>query len=109
MASASSTRFHVSRSHFTSLVRRRFTSDATMDATTLVDHASALRHNRQRRYSTSATMDAATLVAAALPVGEEESRDAAMLALLQERERLAMSVADQDSYLSQRPQLLHPW
>ena len=47
-------------------------------------------------------MDAATVVAAALAVVVEESRDAAMLALLQERERLAMTVADQASYLAQR-------
>ena len=42
------------------------------------------------------------MVAAALAVVVEESRDAAMLALLQERERLAMSVADRDSFLAQR-------
>ena len=47
-------------------------------------------------------MDAATVVAAALAVVVEESRDAAMLDLLQERERLAMTVADQASYLAQR-------
>ena len=47
-------------------------------------------------------MDAATVVAAALAVVVEESRDAAMLDLLQERERLAMSVADRDSFLAQR-------
>ena len=45
-------------------------------------------------------MDAVTT--AALAVVVEESRDAAMLALLQERERLAMTVADQASYLAQR-------
>ena len=47
-------------------------------------------------------MDAATVVAAALAVVVEESRDAAMLDLLQERERLAMSVADRDNFLAQR-------
>ena len=47
-------------------------------------------------------MDAATIVAAALAVVAENSRDAAMLDLLQERERLAMAVADRDSYLAQR-------
>ena len=47
-------------------------------------------------------MDAATVVAAALAVVVEESRDAAMLDLLQERERLAMTAADQASYLAQR-------
>ena len=45
-------------------------------------------------------MDAVTT--AALAVVVEESRDAAMLALLQERERLAMTVADQASYMAQR-------
>ena len=44
-------------------------------------------------------MDAVTT--AALAVVVEESRDAAMLALLQERERLAMALADQASYLAQ--------
>ena len=44
-------------------------------------------------------MSAAT---AALAVVIEESQQAAMLALLQERERLAMTVADRDSYLAQR-------
>ena len=44
-------------------------------------------------------MDAVTT--AVLAVVVEESRDAAMLALLQERERLAMTVADQASYLAQ--------
>ena len=46
-------------------------------------------------------MDAATVVAA-LAIVVEESQQAAMLALLQERERLAMTVADRDSYLAQR-------
>ncbi len=64
-------------------------------------------------------MDAATIVAAALAVVAENSRDAAMLDLLQERERLAMAVADRDSYLAQRhfvvsaqvelPGRLMPW
>ena len=44
-------------------------------------------------------MDAVTT--AALAVVVEESRDSAMLALLQERERLAMALADQASYLAQ--------
>ena len=44
-------------------------------------------------------MDAVTT--AALTVVVEESRDSAMLALLQERERLAMALADQASYLAQ--------
>ena len=46
-------------------------------------------------------MDAAT-TAAVLAIVADDSRDAAMLALLQERERLAMTVADRDSYLAQR-------
>ena len=46
-------------------------------------------------------MDAMT-VAAALALVAEHSRDAAMLDLLQERERLAMTVADRASYLAQR-------
>ena len=46
-------------------------------------------------------MDAATAVAA-LAIVVEESQQAAMLALLQERERLAMALADRDSYLAQR-------
>ena len=64
-------------------------------------------------------MDAATIAAAALAVVAENSRDAAMLDLLQERERLAMAVADRDSYLAQRhfvvsaqvelPGRLMPW
>ena len=41
-------------------------------------------------------------VAAALALVAEHSRDAAMLDLLQERERLSMAVADRDSYLAQR-------
>ena len=47
-------------------------------------------------------MDAATVAAAALAVVVEESRDAAMRDLLLERERLAMAVADRDSFLAQR-------
>ena len=45
-------------------------------------------------------MDATTVVAAAVVV--EESRDAAMRDLMLERERLAMAVADRDSFLAQR-------
>ena len=41
-------------------------------------------------------------VAAALALVAEHSRDAAMLDLLQERERLSMAVADRDSYMAQR-------
>ena len=61
-------------------------------------------------------MDAVTVAAAALAITSplpsttsaalavviEESQQAAMQALLQERERLAMTVADRDSYLAQR-------
>ena len=47
-------------------------------------------------------MDAATIAAAALAVVVDESREAAMRDLLLERERLAMTVADRDSYLAQR-------
>ena len=47
-------------------------------------------------------MDAVTVAAAALAVVVEASRDAAMRELLLERERLAMTVADRDSFLSQR-------
>ena len=47
-------------------------------------------------------MDAVTIAAAALAVVVDESREAAMRELLLERERLAMSVADRDSYLAQR-------
>ena len=47
-------------------------------------------------------MDAATVVAAALAVVVKESRDAAMRDLMLERERLAMAVADRDSFLAQR-------
>ena len=47
-------------------------------------------------------MDAVTVAAAALAVVVEESRDAAMRDLLLERERLAMTVADRESFLSQR-------
>ena len=46
-------------------------------------------------------MDAATVVAA-LAIVVEESQQAATRALLQERERLAMALADRDSYLAQR-------
>ena len=46
-------------------------------------------------------MDAVT-VSAALAIVVEESQQAAMQALLLERERLAMTVADQASYLAQR-------
>ena len=47
-------------------------------------------------------MDAATIAAAALAIVVDESRKAAMRELLLERERLAMTVADRDSYLAQR-------
>ena len=47
-------------------------------------------------------MDAATIAAAALAIVVDESREAAMRELLLERERLAMTVADRDSYLAQR-------
>ena len=46
-------------------------------------------------------MDAVT-VAAALAIVVDESREAAMRELLLERERLAMTVADRDSFLAQR-------
>ena len=46
-------------------------------------------------------MDAVT-TAAVLAIVADESRDAATQALLLERERLAMTVADQASYLAQR-------
>ena len=46
-------------------------------------------------------MDAAT-TAAVLAIVAEESQQSAMEALLQERERLAMIVEDQASYLAQR-------
>ena len=46
-------------------------------------------------------MDAVT-VAAALAVVVGESQEAAMREVLLERERLAMTVADRDSYLAQR-------
>ena len=42
------------------------------------------------------------MAAAALAVVVDESREAAIRELLLERERLAMSVADRDSYLAQR-------
>ena len=51
--------------------------------------------------STFGTMDAAT-TAAVLAIVADESRDAAIRDLLLERERLAMAVADRDSYLAQR-------
>ena len=47
-------------------------------------------------------MDAATTAAAALAIVVEESQQAAMEALLREREQLAMIVEDQASYLAQR-------
>ena len=47
-------------------------------------------------------MDAATIAAAALAVVVDESREAAMRDLLLEWERLAMTVADRDSYFAQR-------
>ena len=47
-------------------------------------------------------MDAATIAAAALAIVVEESQQAAMEALLQEREQLAMALADRDSCLAQR-------
>ena len=46
-------------------------------------------------------MDAAT-TAAVLAIVADDSMDAAMLALLQERERLAMLAAHHESYLAQR-------
>ena len=46
-------------------------------------------------------MDAVT-VSAALAIVVEESQQAAMQALLLEREQLAMALADRDSYLAQR-------
>ena len=62
-----------------------------MDATTVAAAALAL-----------ATSQASMNAVAALAVVIDDSRDAAMLALLHERERLAMTVADRDSYLAQR-------
>ena len=47
-------------------------------------------------------MDAATIAAAALAIVVDESQQAAMAALLLERERLAMIVEDQASFLAQR-------
>ena len=47
-------------------------------------------------------MDAQSVAAAALAVVVDESREAAIRDLLLERERLAMAVADRDSYLAQR-------
>ena len=46
-------------------------------------------------------MDAVT-TAAVLAIVADESRDAAMREVLLERERLAMAVADRDSFLAQR-------
>ena len=46
-------------------------------------------------------MDVAT-TAAVLAIVAEESQQSAMEALLQEREQLAMALADRDSYLAQR-------
>ena len=62
-----------------------------MDATTVAAAALAL-----------ATSQASMNAVAALAVVIDDSRDAAMQALLHERERLAMTVADRDSYLMQR-------
>ena len=47
-------------------------------------------------------MDAQTVAAAALAVVVDDSREAAVRELLLERERLAMAVADRDSFLAQR-------
>ena len=47
-------------------------------------------------------MDAVTVAAAALATVVAESREAAMRELLLERERLATTVADRDSYFAQR-------
>ena len=47
-------------------------------------------------------MDAVTTAAAALAIVVDESQQAAMQALLLERERLAMTVEDQASFLAQR-------
>ena len=47
-------------------------------------------------------MHTLTVAAAALAVAVEDSRAAAIRELLLERERLAMAVADRDSYLAQR-------
>ena len=47
-------------------------------------------------------MDAVTVAAAALATVVAESREAAMRELLLERERLAITVADRDSYFSER-------
>ena len=47
-------------------------------------------------------MDASSVAAAALAVAVQDSRAAAIRELLLERERLAMAVADRDSYLAQR-------
>ena len=64
-------------------------------------------------------MDAATIAAAAMAIVVDESREAAVHDLLLERERLAMAVADRDSFLAQRhfvvsaqvelPGRLMPW
>ena len=47
-------------------------------------------------------MDASTTAAAALAIVVDASQQAAMEALLREREQLAMALADRDSYLAQR-------
>ncbi len=47
-------------------------------------------------------MDAATIAAAALAIVVDESQQAAMQALLLERERLAMTAENQASFLAQR-------
>ena len=47
-------------------------------------------------------MDAVTVAAAALAIVVDESQEAAVRELLLERERLAMTVADRDSFLAQR-------
>ena len=47
-------------------------------------------------------MDAATLVAAALSIAMDQSRDAAMEDLLQQREIQAMHAAGLESYMAQR-------
>ena len=59
-------------------------------------------------------MDAATIAAAALAIVVDESQQAAVQALLLERERLAMTVEDQASFLAQRHwvgtlQIPEPW
>ena len=64
-----------------------------MDATSVAAAALALA-------SPLSSMNAATV--AALAVVVEDSRDAAMREVLLERERLAMSVADRDSFIAQK-------